>query len=128
MSLTTGSRIRRNHWTKMPVPTEVIARVNTIGAQQKMPTKLTYANRYGHEIQDTINHFEYDSSDDDDSSYSTSDNSNYDTDVSSTNPENDDDNSNGGPDGDEIIQDLDWNLHPLPDDVNMNPSNNVGEQ
>ena len=37
------------------MPTKVIACVNTIGARQKMPKKLTYANRYGNEIEDTLN-------------------------------------------------------------------------
>lgn len=74
MSLTSGARIRRNHWTKLPMPAdvEVIYRVNAMGARQKVPTKLTYANTYGNEIEDTIDELEMESSDDD-SSYSGSD-------------------------------------------------------
>merc|ERR1712025_1329936 len=53
-SLTSGARIRRHKWTPMPMPREVINRVNSIALRQKMPTKLTYANRYGHEIEDTV--------------------------------------------------------------------------
>ena len=49
---------------KMPMPLEVIVRVNDIGTEQKIPTKLTYANKYGHEIEDTISELEYDSSSD----------------------------------------------------------------
>ena len=55
MSLVSGACMRRNHWIKLPMPTKVIACVNTIGATQKMPKKLTYANRYGNEIEDTLN-------------------------------------------------------------------------
>ena len=70
MSLTSGSRIHRKYLTKMHVPSEVIARVNAIGTKQNMSTELTYANMYGHEIEDSINELEYNSSSDDDSSYS----------------------------------------------------------
>ena len=81
MSLTSGVRVRRNSWTKMPMLAEVIDRVNAISLRQKMPTKITYANRYGQEIEDTIDEQQYDSSDDK-SSFAPSDNdsSSYDSD------------------------------------------------
>ena len=72
LSLTSGSRVRRNHWTAMPMPQDVIARVNAIGLRQKMPTKITYANRYGNEIEDTIDEISHDYSSDDDSTYASS--------------------------------------------------------
>ena len=48
----------------MPIPLEVIKRVNAIGSKQKMLTKLTYVNRYGYEIKDTFNELDADSSED----------------------------------------------------------------
>ena len=114
MSLTSGSRIRRNHWTPMPMPSDVITRVNAIGSRQKMPTKLTYANRYGHEIEDTLNELDYDSSDDD-SDYSSdqdSDDSDSDTDgsldddtsTSSSSDSEDDDDDDSDDDAVEITE------------------------
>ena len=73
LSLTSGSRVRRNRWTPMPMPQEVVSRVNAIGLRQKMPTKITYANRYGNEIEDTLENIGHEYDSDDDSSYASSD-------------------------------------------------------
>ena len=110
------------------MPAEVIARVNTIGARQKMPTKLTYANRYGNEIEDTLNEFNVESSDDD-SSYTTSDtNSNSDSDDDnnytitdmSDNESNDSDDDN---DNDNVMPpNNEDNLPPPPDNMDPNPN------
>ena len=51
MCLTSGQRIIRYRWTSLPAPREVLQRVEGMGAQQNMPTKITYANRYGDEIE-----------------------------------------------------------------------------
>ena len=51
----------------MPMPRDVIDRVNSIGRRQKMPTRLTYANRHGREIEDTLPEVALD--DDDSSAY-----------------------------------------------------------
>ena len=92
------------------MPAEVIDRINAIGMRQKMTTKLTYANRYGQEIEDTIDELQYDSSDDE-SSYTPSDDdsSTYDSDEESM-PDSDDDD----------------NLPPPPDEMDANPDINVG--
>ena len=145
MSLTSGSRIRRNHWTKIPMSSEVIARVNVIGVRQKMPTKITYANRYGHEIEGTIDELGHDSSDDD-SSYSAlesddnsdSGNDSYesdddDSDGDSDDSDSDDDNdeeidSDGDNDDNQPAHNVDLTLPPPPDNMDPNPIINVGQQ
>ena len=57
----------------MPMPHDVVARVNTIGLRQNMPTKITYANRYGNEIEDTLENVDREYDSDDDPSYASSD-------------------------------------------------------
>mmetsp|Transcript_13154 Transcript_13154/g.17311 ORF Transcript_13154/g.17311 Transcript_13154/m.17311 type:complete len:154 (-) Transcript_13154:1045-1506(-) len=42
ISLSSGSRVVRHQWTELPMPAEAIQRVNDIGQQQHMPTKLTF--------------------------------------------------------------------------------------
>ena len=135
MSLTSGSCIQRNNWTEMPAPSEVIARVNAIGTKKIMPTKLTYANRYGHEIEDTIHELEYNSSDDDDSSYSSSGSYNsddtYSSDSDRDNSDTDDSNDNSDDDDDEgheLAHDVGLNLPPPPDAMDPNPNINIGPQ
>ena len=73
LSLTSGSRVRRNHWVAIHTPQDVVARVNAIGLRQKMPIKITYANRYGNEIEDTLEDIDREYDSDDDSSYASSD-------------------------------------------------------
>ena len=134
MSLTSGSRIRRNHWTKMPMPSEAIGRVNGIGARQKMPTKLACANRHGHEIEDTIDELEYDSSDDD-SDYSSSDSDDDDDDSSDESASNDSDSEDDYSDSNDSDDDENDNnpaqrgydqMLPPPNGVQQNPIINVG--
>jgi hypothetical protein len=72
MSLSSGERVVRYRWTELPMPRETIYCVSSIGRRQGMPTTITYANRHGLEIGDTINDFDGDSSDGD-SSYVTTD-------------------------------------------------------
>ena len=50
MSLTTGKRIKRSHWTELPMPTEVIARVNQLGKADGMTSSLVFYDRHGREI------------------------------------------------------------------------------
>ena len=74
MCLTSGQRIIRYRWTSLPAPQEVIQRVEAMGRQQNMPNKVTYANRYGDEIEDTIMSHDWDSDDEtDDETYEPSD-------------------------------------------------------
>jgi len=56
MSLTSGSRVTRYRWTELPMPTDVINRVNQVGLSQGMKSSLTYSNRQGDEIADTRNY------------------------------------------------------------------------
>ena len=43
MSLSTGCRLIWNHWTELPLPQDVIDRVNTLGWQSNATTDLTFA-------------------------------------------------------------------------------------
>jgi hypothetical protein len=51
-SVATGRIITRPHFTELPMPDDIIARVSTLGRDQGMPQTLTFANRYGHELID----------------------------------------------------------------------------
>ena len=73
MSLSTGQRLHRDRWTALPMPQDVINRVSNMGKQQKMPKSLTFADRFGHELEDL--HDEVD--DAHDSDYDPDDNSSY---------------------------------------------------
>jgi Reverse transcriptase (RNA-dependent DNA polymerase) len=52
LSLRTGKILRKHRWTHAPTPTDAIDRVNTLAAQQGMPTTITFADRFGREIPD----------------------------------------------------------------------------
>jgi hypothetical protein len=84
MSLTTGRRLHRQYWTPLTMPNDVIDRVNKLGAKQKMPKTLTFANRLGFEFPDFPDEVDDDHDSDylpsDDDSSSASDSS-YDSDV-----------------------------------------------
>ena len=69
MSLTSGSRISRHRWSELPMPREVIDRVNAIGRTQQMPSTITYADRHGRDIANIFD-VEIENEDDDDSTYS----------------------------------------------------------
>ena len=64
LSLTSGSRIIRHHWTPLPMPQEVVHRITQIGRAQGMPSHIMYANRCGDEISDRLEDF-FDDSDTD---------------------------------------------------------------
>jgi hypothetical protein len=61
MSLTSGERVIRYRWTKLPVPWEAISHVSSIGQHQGMPSLITYANRHSREIGDTATDYPEDS-------------------------------------------------------------------
>jgi len=42
MSLTTGRKITRNHWTELPMPQDVIDRVNALGRRSNAANNLTF--------------------------------------------------------------------------------------
>jgi hypothetical protein len=54
MSLASGEQVSRYWWTKLPIPREAINQVSSIGWHQGMPSMITYANRHGCEIDDTV--------------------------------------------------------------------------
>jgi hypothetical protein len=109
MSLSSGERVVRYRWTELPMPREAIDRVSAIGRRQHMPSTITYVDRHGHEIGDTINELEDDVSDDD-SSYLDSQRddesmmSNFDDDSSDDDDDDSDDDSDNG-DGDKNVFD-----------------------
>eukprot|EP00957_Ditylum_brightwellii_P093362 7109231-Ditylum_brightwellii.AAC.1 len=71
MDLNSGAKIIRQLWTELPMPTRVITRINSIRRNQQMPSTITYANRRGDEIVNTIHDYENetDDTDIDDSTY-----------------------------------------------------------
>lgn len=52
MSLPSGKHILRDCWTSLPMPHDMIARVNQLAKEQGMPKSLTFADRFGFEILD----------------------------------------------------------------------------
>jgi hypothetical protein len=54
MSLTTGRRLHRHRWTALPLPDDARNRVSHLGRQQNMPSSLTFADRFGTLIPDTL--------------------------------------------------------------------------
>jgi hypothetical protein len=73
MSLTSGERVVRHRWTELPMPRDAITRINLIGRKQKMPSTITYSNRHGHELLDSLHDLPDDvsvASDSDDDTYS----------------------------------------------------------
>jgi hypothetical protein len=55
MLLASGEQVSRHCWTELPMPREAINHVSMIGCHQGMPDMITYANRQGCEIGDTVN-------------------------------------------------------------------------
>jgi hypothetical protein len=47
LNLRTGKRIPRRRWTSLPMPQEVIDRVNELGKADKQPELLTFYDRKG---------------------------------------------------------------------------------
>jgi hypothetical protein len=96
MSLASGERVVRYRWTELPIPREVIDRVSSIGRRQGMPSTLTYANRHGDEIGDTIADYSDEHTDSDDETYQDEDAESDDDDD-----DNDDDNNSQSTDSDQ---------------------------
>ena len=47
MSLATGKRIHRRRWTKLPMPQEVIERIEHLGRLDSQPSLITFCDRHG---------------------------------------------------------------------------------
>ena len=109
MSLTSGEKLIRHRWTELPMPREAITRINNIGKRQKMPTMLTYSNRYGAELPETIDEYPSDSDtdDSDDDTYSQPDDDSDDDSVLSVNTDASDtsDSTNSGYSDDDTVPD-----------------------
>ena len=71
MSLTTGRRLTRNRWTELPMPQDVIDRVNTLGRRGNATAALVFAWRDGTPIDALDDHgfADDDDADDSDSDY-----------------------------------------------------------
>ena len=52
LSLATGETITQTCWTCLPMPLEVIQRVNQLGRNQNMKKTITFVDRHGMEIED----------------------------------------------------------------------------
>ena len=57
LNLWTGKKITRRNWTHLPMPIEVIKRVNGIGTAKVQPTLLTFQDRHGHNNNDPDPYF-----------------------------------------------------------------------
>ena len=55
MNLRTGKRLTRRKWKALPMPQEVIDRVNKLGEADVQPTLLTFYDRHGNPVGDTKN-------------------------------------------------------------------------
>ena len=87
-SLTTGKVINRMHWTTLPMPTEVIARVERMARQEHAGTTLLFEDRDHNEILDLDQE-----NDDDDSDSAYEPHSEDDNDDDDDDDNNDDDNN-----------------------------------
>ena len=54
LNLRTGKLIKRRKWTELPMPDEVIKRVNQLGKADGMPELLTFYDRKGEQIGDIV--------------------------------------------------------------------------
>ncbi len=62
-ALDTGHSITRHQWVFLPMPPDVIARVNLFGKNE--PSILTFTNRHGREIGDHLQDYEPSGNEDD---------------------------------------------------------------
>ena len=58
LNLHTGKKISRRKWTRLPMPTEVIERVNQLGKEQNQPTLLTFQDCHVHSTMDPDPYFQ----------------------------------------------------------------------
>jgi hypothetical protein len=118
MSLTSGEKLIRYRWTELPMPREAITRINHIGKQQKMPTMLTYSNRYGTELPETVDDYPSDTDtaddDSDDDTYSQPDDSDDDSILSVDTDASDDDSTASSSSDDSHDETADAPLPPPP--------------
>ena len=68
MSLVTGLCLVRSRWTPLPLPRDAQSRVESLGRQQNVPKTLTFGDRHGLEIPDSLEEI-VECSDNDDDTY-----------------------------------------------------------
>jgi hypothetical protein len=113
MSLTSGRRLSRNHWTSLPVPQDVIDRVHALARRSNASRDLTFAWRDGTTIAD-------EEDDDKDSDYEPDDD---DTDYNSDNDSDDDaapveEETDEDSDNEQVVDDVDLPLAGVDDEMN----------
>jgi hypothetical protein len=117
MSLTTGRRLNRNHWTELPMPQDVINRVRTLARRSNGNKSLLFTDRHGGAINDS-------GDDEDDNEHYTEDNNDDDDDDNFVpGVDQDDDNDDRDPDNDALNGlngDDDDNLDNNDNDDNVN--------
>jgi hypothetical protein len=76
LSLSTGRRLNRNHWTALPMPAEVVDRVHTLARRSRSVRGIEFFDRNGNPLADEdIDDSDSDDSDSEDESYSGSNDS-----------------------------------------------------
>ena len=58
LNLQTGKKIIRRNWTHLPMPIEVIKRVNQLGKEKNQPAILTFQDHHGHSTMDQDPYFQ----------------------------------------------------------------------
>jgi len=112
LSLTSGRRLNRNNWTKLPMPQDVIDRVHVLG--RRYPRGLTFGDRNGDAVLDDYDNVNDDDDDesydpDDDASASTDDDS---SDVGTDDSDDDDDDVDDDSDDDDDDDEDNDDTHP----------------
>jgi hypothetical protein len=92
LSLTTGRRLNRNRWTKLPMPADVIDRVHTLVRRQNAALGITFADRTGQTLDDP------EDDDSDDESYDPDDDNGDSDDDDGDSSDDDDGNDDNGAD------------------------------
>ena len=55
MNLRIGKKLTRRRWMAFPMPQEVIDRVKNLGESDRQPSLLTFYDRHGNPVGDTVN-------------------------------------------------------------------------
>ena len=58
MNLNTGKKIHRRSWTQLPMPSEVVKRVEQLGRRENQPEIVVFTDKNGKEYQDDPKDFE----------------------------------------------------------------------
>jgi hypothetical protein len=116
LSLTTGRRINRTHWTELPMPAEVIDRVHALARRSKAALGITFAWRDGTKVQDDDEGDLDAAADDEDLDYDPQGGDEEDDQDYYEEEEDDDDNPDGPDEG--VVTDNGANVSEEDDDYN----------